>query len=342
MKTKIILVLFFVLSFSILKSQTPIDVVESTFKVGSMGEEEFYFGFAEGDQIIFSFEEEKGKELKEIEIVEYPSSSKFMDYKTAKIDAKVININATGVYKFRFANSAVTGRICKYKIQRVPMSENSKNFNTSVYWKVVNDTSYVDVQEKYLIKTDTTFSEFYKSSPQISSQNAINGNDNKQVVDFTIPDNTVSWSFYIGTGNEGKQELERAKSEFLKSAKTVASSIPGYGPMAVLALTGFSYMNQVQGEDNVKYWFLSDVNSVAAFQNNLTFQTYKKGDVVNEACQMKNPLKGKVYLALLNDNTFEPIVLTILATAVIVNEQWGVRTVKKMNINSYKVPYMKN
>jgi hypothetical protein len=45
-----------------------------------------YYGFAEGDQMIFSFEELK--ELKESEIIEMPTSSKFMDYKSIKFTNK--------------------------------------------------------------------------------------------------------------------------------------------------------------------------------------------------------------------------------------------------------------
>src|SRR5688572_20833780 len=101
---------------------SPIAVAENTLKVGRLGEETFYYGFAEGDQMIFSFEEVNGKELKEIEIVELPSSSKFMDYKSSKIQNKTITINRTGIYKFRFANSAISGRICRFKIQRIPRS----------------------------------------------------------------------------------------------------------------------------------------------------------------------------------------------------------------------------
>ena len=328
-------------SFRIIEP-TPIDIAESTLKVGALAEEVFYYGFAEGDLLIFNFEEVNGKELKEIEIVELPSSSKFMDYKTKKIENKTLNITRTGIYKFRFSNSAISGRICKFKIQRVPASETTKAFNTSVYWKTIYDTTYTTEQEKYLIKTDTTFSDFYSSNPQISSTNALNGNNNYQVIDFVLPDNTVSWSFYIGTGQEGKEEYEKSRESFMHNTASTVSKIPGYGAMAALALTGVSYFGKVQGADNVKYWFLSDANSVALFQSGQTFQQYKKGDVLNEASQMKSPLKGKVYLALLNDNTIDPIVVTIKATAVIVNQQWGTRPIQKMHVGSHQEAYLKN
>ena len=300
MRHTILLTLVLALSISAIFGRTHIDVAETTVKVAALSEEIFYYGFAEGDQLVFNFEEVNGKELKELEIIELPSSSKFMDYKTKKIENKTINITRTGIYKFRLSNSTIGGRICKCKIQRIPVNDAAKNFNTSVYWKTVYDTTYTTEQEKYLIKTDTSFSDFYSSNPQISSQNALNGNAHYQIVDFVIPENTVSWSFYIGTGKEGKEEYEKSRENFMQNASSIVSKVPGYGPMAALALTGVSYFSKVQGEDNVKYWFLSDANNVAAFQSNQSFNQYKKGDVINEASQMKSPLNGKVYLALLS------------------------------------------
>ena len=80
------------LSVVVSYGQKTVDVAESSIKVGIKAEEEVYFGFAEGDKLIFSFEEANGKEMKEVEIVEMPSSSKFLEFKTSKIDSKTINV----------------------------------------------------------------------------------------------------------------------------------------------------------------------------------------------------------------------------------------------------------
>ncbi|OAQ41959.1 hypothetical protein A5893_02240 [Pedobacter psychrophilus] len=326
-----------------LLGQTVVDITETTLKVDGLGGEEIlYYGFSEGDQLIFNFQEVNGKELKEIEIIELPTSSKFMDYKSTKIENKTLNITRTGIYKFRLLNNAIGGRICKVKIQRIPASEETKNFNSSVYWRTVQDTIYIPTLEKYLVKSDTTAQEIYSSNPQISSTNAINGNKNSQVIDFMLPANTISWSFYIGTGSEGKSEYDNARINFTQNAASSISKMPGYGPMAALALTGVSYFNKVQGEDNVKYWFLSDANSVALFNAGQTFMQYKRGDVVNEASQMKSPLKGKVYLALLNDNTVDPIKVTIKVAVVQVTQIWNTRTIQVMKVTNRQFAYLKN
>jgi hypothetical protein len=338
-----LLVLFGITFSSHLFAQSTIDVSETTLKIGGLGGEEvFYYGFAEGDQLIFSFQEVNGKELKEVEIIELPSSSKFMDYKASKIENKIINVARSGIYKFRLLNSAVSGRICKVKIQRIPSSEATKNFNTSVYWRTVQDTTYTPTQEKYLVKSDTIAQEIYSSTPQISSMNALNGNRNFQIVDFLLPENTISWSFYIGTGNEGKAEYEKARTSFTQSAAATVSKIPGYGPLAALALTGVSYFSKVQGEDNVKYWFLSDVKSVEQFYAGQSFMQYKQGDVITEASQMKFPLQGKIHLALWNDNTIDPIQVTIKVAVIQVIQQWDTRIIQVMKVTNRQVPYLKD
>jgi len=336
----ILILLTVTLSYST-NSQTPIEVYQSTLKISSVSEEVMYYGFNEGDQVILNFEEINGKELKEIEVQEYPGISKFMDFKTTTVTNKTFQIARTGIYTFRFSNGALSGRICSIKIERIPKDESSINFNTNVYWKTVNDTTYRTIQEEYIASIDTTYSDFYSSTPQISSQNALNGNPSSQIVTIDLPNNTVAWSFYIGTGYEGKAEYERARSDFFRSAGKAAIMVPGYGPMIVLALTGVSYMNQVQGADNVKYWFLSSYEDALRFNAGETFYQYKKGDVINEASRMKSPLEGRIYLALSNDNTVDPIQVTVKASAVIVTKTYATRPKELMTVASHEEPYLK-
>lgn len=333
--------LLFSISLYSWAQQPPIEVTDNTLKVAAFGEEVFYFGFAEGDRIIFNFEEVKGKELKEIEIIEMPSSSKFMDYKTKKIENKSLDIIKTGIYKFRFANTGLGGRVCKFKIQRIPASEATKNFNCSVYWRTVYDTSYTPVQEKFLVSSDTSIVNIVDQISKVSSQTAMNGNSNRNIIDFDLPAGTISWSYYIGVGTEGKEAYNKATETFLKSAATVVSKISGYGAMAALALNGINYFNKTDGRDNVKYWFISDWNNVLLFNSGNSFRQYKQGDVINDAYQMKVPNQGKVYLALMNDNFREPIEVIVKATAISVRQAWDTRIIQKMNVMSRQEGYLK-
>lgn len=246
-------------------AQTPIIVAEKTLKIGTLGQQVFYYGFAQGDEMLFSFEEITGKQLKQLEITEMPTSVKFIDYKSKKIVNKKIIIAQTGVYKFSFLNSALAGRICKIIIKRIPKTSATINFNTAVYWRNSQDTSYVPTLQKVAVSSDTSVVEIYNSNTQLSSKNAVNGNKNFQIIDFILPDNTLSWSFYLGSGNQGKAEYENAKASFAKNVVKMVSKIANLDPMAALALTGVSFFNKAQGDDNVKYWVFKQHQKCSLF-----------------------------------------------------------------------------
>lgn len=322
-------------------AQSTIDVMESTIKVGALSEEVFYFGFAEGDQLIFSFQEVNKKELKELEITEWPVSSRFAEFKINKIENKKIEVPRTAIYKFRLSNTAITGRICRVHIQRIPASVSTATFNTNVYWRVLNDTTYTPAIEKYLVRIDTTITPVVDQVAKVSSQNAINGNSNVVLVDVDLPEGTTAWSYYIGVGDEGKQAFEEATETFTANAAKQVVGIPGYGVMAALAISGINFFVKVQGRNNVKYWIIPDWNNAQLFQLKQGFQAYKLGDVINDASRMSYPVEGKVFFGLMNDNLVEPIEVVVKVTAVKVVEYWSERTVNKMAVTQRTEPFLK-
>lgn len=317
-------------------------VAENTVKIDPENEQSFYYGFAKGDEIAFDMEMGNDERLNLLEIIELPTTKRFTEYNSKRIHNKKIIVNQTGIYKFRLINSSAVSQVCKLKIKRLPASRTMVDFNSSVYWRTVQDTTYTPLEEKHIEKSDTLVEDIYSGNPQLSARFAITGNNNFQVIEFTLPENTIRWSFYIGTGIQGKEVFEKARTKFTLNAASIVSKIPEYGPMAALALTGVSYFSNLQGEDNVKYWFLTDNTSVKQFINHKGFTFYKKGDVITEAAQMRSPLKGRIHLAVLNDNSFEPIQLTIRVTAVEVKQQWKTNITQEIKVTNKQEPYLKN
>ena len=135
-----------------------------------------------------------------------------------------------------------------------------------------------------------------------------------------MPKGTISWSYYIGVGNEGKKAYDNASNAFVTAGAQTVSRIPGYGVLAALALNGKNYFLATQGRDNVKYWFITDWDNVLLFKTNRSFRQYKQGDVINDAYQMQAPLSGKIYLGLYNDNLRDAIEVTVKVTAIVVTE----------------------
>lgn len=317
-----------------------IDVAESTLKVGGFGEESFYYAFVEGDQLIFNFEELNGKELKEVEIIEYPSSSKYMDYKTSKITDKTINITKTGIYKFRLSNSAMSGRVCNYIIQRIPLNESTKDFNTSVYWKTIYDTTYVNKSKQVVDKIDSSFEKSNTTITVDASQ--------KNYWTYAIPSNTKFWSYYIGVGQEAQEALKtdmKTVSKLMES-KVVSTACKAFGGTG---LEGYAlgYLTKLtiptSGED-VDYGIITDYANLQLYYSNPSIAKGLKwvSGVVADYSKISSQTEGTVYFALHNDNYFQNIDVTINCAALVVNTIYKTVYYKEMQVTSTQEPYFIN
>lgn len=336
-------ILLFVISFLPLFviSQSTIDIAESTLKVGPLAEETFYYGFAEGDQMIFNFEEINGKELKEIEIMFMPSKSIFMDYKTKKISNKTLTISETGIYKFRFTNSNIlAGRICKFKIQRIPANESSSKFNTTVYKRTVFDTTYTMSQAPVLIRSDTLVSEILSENVKVHS--TTNVNSNRTCTNFSLPRNTISWSYYIGVDQAGQQVYENASKEVVSKSSPLITSLVGSNPLGALAMGLTSYLTQLHTSSGEAInFYLIDSKDANAFQQKNQFGYYKQGKAVNSFAKYE-PMPGNLSFCFINDNTFTGVSVLLKITAVQVNQIYETKEIKRENITSQEELYLKN
>lgn len=320
-------------------SQTPIDVAENTFKVPAGGESIFYYGFAKGDTVIFNMDEVKGKDLTRVAIMVSPSSSLFLDYNTNKIENKQLIIPETGIYQFRFVNSNVfTGRICRIKLQRIPSSVSTKDFNTNVYTRMVYDTTYTDATENFLIKTDTLINEVLNQTAEVHSR--LNENGNKTITNFILPPNTIVWSYYIGVDTAGQQAYETATQQLISNATPLVSKIIGSNPLAALALGFSSYLTRIGAGESIKY-FLVPGQNVNLFLNGQGFSCYKTGTVINDFAKM-DPIKGNLSFCFENGNSITPVSVILKVTAIQASPTWGTKQVKRMNITSKEDMYLKN
>ena len=322
-------------------AQQQIEIADNSFKLKGYGESLFYYGFAQGDQLIFSLEELNGDDISQVEVTEYPSNSKFMSYKVKKIDRKVINIGQKAIYCFKIKNNHFFGRVCKLQIQRIPAATNVQLFNSSVYWRTVQDTIFTKTAKQYLVKSDTVVQTIVDKTIKITTSTPLSPHLDKELVEFNLPNGTYSWSYYIGVGNEGQKLFSKSKSGFLNTAASAASQIPAFGSMAALALYGINAFQLIQGEDNVKYVFINDSKNANLFLTGQSYKYYQQANVLSDASQMKSPLSGKVYLGLKNDNLIEAIAVKINITAVVIHQKWGLIPAEVNRVISRVEPYLK-
>lgn len=335
------------LSFKLI-GQEAIEVADLTLKIGSKDEEVLYYAFAEGDQIIFNFEETDNRELKEIEIVEYPESSKFKDYETKSVKEKKIQVFNTGIYKFRFYNSALLkGRVCKVKISRIPKSKELAFFNTGVKWVEKLDTTY-DIKTETVItgyntynrqksrrvlsSIDTSIVSVVDRTERVHSTSSLSGT-NVSWINFKLPDNynypniflpyksteTISWAYSITVGSSGETWYKNANQRAsLKTAtgyavKAGLVSTP-YTALALLAVEGLNLFSNPPQGDNINFNFISVINGV---NRDLGY-----GNSVAASGRMTEIKNGGCSLRLSNDNIMDGINVNVNIVAVQVTQTW--------------------
>ena len=319
-----------------LSGQKPVLVVESSIKVAPFSEEFFYYGFAKGDKLIFSFEEANNKELKEVEIMEMPSSSKFMEYKTKKIENRTIAIVKQGIYKFRFANSTIFPKLCKYNIQRIPASDLTKDFNTAVYTHTVNDTSYITEEESYIDRTDTVISNLQDRVVKIQAPSSTV--KNKASFNFVLPENTIAWSYYIYTDEPGKEIYEEALRKVGTSPE--ALKFANFTPLAAVTFGKESYLHKLPAGKNVIYWIVEGENA-NLFMNGAQFRYLKKETVVNDFSKM-NFIEGNLNFCFGSVNSNESVTVTVKITCYFINEVLKTRNTQRISVKPRTEMYLQN
>ena len=202
----------------------PVTIIDTSLVIHKKENSKYFCGLSEGDQLVFSAEETTGKDIDEIDISEYLTTNTF--YKEnfkSKIINKTFTITKTGIYQFDFFNKTSSDPYnCKFKIQRIPASKETKKFNTSIFYRVKCDTAFVYNTEKQLISSDTVILPVV-AGKEITIISKSTNNSNRIYIPVKIPANTISWSYYIGVGDNAenmfKQNEEKAqeRKEELKS-----------------------------------------------------------------------------------------------------------------------------
>lgn len=320
-----------------LAAQSPIIVAETNFKLPILGEEFFYFGFAEGDKLLFSFEEENGKDIKEIEIVEWPGTSRYKEFKTGNIQNKTLTVPRTGIYQFRFANNMMLQKTCRLKIQRIASSAATQNFNSTVYWRTVYDTIYRTLQQH-------TAAEGYKAVSVVLPTTYYlepNTAEGKQLVSLPIklPDFTSEWYYVFAVAND------KAKAEALKSSLQLAETL-----RKRIAETGGNNFSADSlpvptGSSNCRVYLLDQSNQ-EMFESRANFRHFKEGTRENTPAglvKIKIATFPNAYLGIKNPDTQAGIYVAVEAVAIISPDDTQQQAeTQSVSIRARKEPYLQN
>lgn len=337
MKKLITTIVFSILFILPLTAQITVNVIDTSFKLPILGEEFLFLGFAEGDQIVFNFTEQSGKDLKEVEIIEYPSTSRFKENKTSSIQNKIISVPRTGVYQFRFANTVMLQKTCNLKIQRIAASDATRNFNTTVFWRTAYDTIYRNFQpqpkpESYKTAVLLQPTSYYLEASAADSKRQIS-------LPVPIPDFTAEWYYAFATTNN-KEKAEALKSS-LQLNSTLLKKITETGGISFAP----DSLITASGSANCRIYLLDKMNH-ELFDARSNFRHFKEGTKENIPAglvKIKTANFPNAYLGIRNPNTEEGIYVVIEAVAVIAPDDTAQMAEQQtINVRARREPYLKN
>lgn len=354
MNTFLKLTLFIFFSVSAF-GQTNRSVVDLSLKLASLKSEEMYFAFAAGDRIVLTVIEEGGKEISEVEVLEYPNLKRFSERKTSGIVEKEIYVSQNTVYMFRIANNTVSRRNCKVKISRIPASSETSSFNTSVDWITVNDTTWKQESREGIIRYDTTYINNTKRgvvSKKVVEEFVLDKNqrvfswsnlkNRKSAISFSLPKNQsseneekvlVSWAYWIGVDEAGNKAWEQNSKIITGIVKGGASVF--MSPLGALAVGVVADLSVPTMGEDVEYW-LADNTNTTLFNSGKDFKFLDHGRGVAGYHKFSASQNRDFNLLLKNDNLIQGIDVNVKVTAIFELRELGNITTKEAQIKPIK------
>ncbi len=334
----IIISLLFLLNPTTSLSQAKILVAEGKVKVSGLSEENFFYGFAPGDKLIFNLHIEGGKELKEFEIIEYPSASRFKEFKVSSVQNKTITSIHESVFKFRFYNGKLGKRVCSYSIYRIPASEEFVNFNTTVEWILKTDTTWKTYTRNVVVSHDTSYIKQLKKEEVSRTINEVliidkiervhsktNSNGNRTWMHFTLPQNhetekkvtsVVAWAYWVGVGEDANAAWSENSKTVVNLAKRGAAAFAT--PLGALAIGVVAELIIPKIGEDVLY-ILTDQENKNLFMGDKNFSFWDRGKGVAGYKKILDPrmCQGTYYLCFSNDNIMQGIDANVKVSAII-------------------------
>jgi hypothetical protein len=163
----------------------------------------------------------------------------------------------------------------------------------------------------------------------------------KVTFNFTLPENTVAWSYYIYADRAGQQVYMDAVKELNANATSVLEKFPKYNPLAAVALEANSYLIRLDTGQRINYWIVENENA-ELFQSGQQFRFLKKGGkIINDFSKM-DPGDRAFHFCLHNDYKDVQVTVTVKITAILINEKLSSRSVKKMYITPRHGLHLRN
>jgi hypothetical protein len=307
-------------------------VADLSFQISPGEEKTFFYKFADGDTIIFNAAVVKGNDISEVNISKWPANLVFSLYAIRVVENKVIVVEKKGVFLFSFKNSSlINSKIYKFTLHRIPAKEEFVDFDVSVKWDTLYDTTYISVIESTLVKIDTIPEEIVNVQQKIPA-------GERSYIEVSLPAKTSYWVYWIGVGQEAVNGLQQMVSQLPEKAAILGVT----DPVTAFALGFLPQLFTLSRGLDIYYCFIKDYENLTKFLSGQDFFLFKEGGrVITDYAKMETPTKGNFYIGLSNSySLLTPKIVTIKVVAVKTLPKYEIKTVQKPEVQIKIIPKM--
>jgi hypothetical protein len=321
------------LASNLLQAQKSVILADMEFRIRNSSSEVIWFGLEKGDRIEFEVNVYDSATLRSVAFSEYEAGDIFKEINPTHISKKNIDIVHRGIYYFTLTQAGFLAgkRFGNIKVYRYPASEASQNFNTTVYWKTVTDTVWYNETEIILDHIDTISESIVMQHIVLGKRNK----DNRAVINFSIPDSTQHWSWFIVAGSDGDMTYNGLNESMSETNAIVRNQ----GLMTYIALGGKIGYTLKPGSSYVNAGF-TDSTSIA---DKFLLSGYVSDSIMKKAAVYTGSQSDTIYKPmsiLLLNNTRKKSFVFVYITAVKTKDIFISKTVEKFRIEETQVPYL--
>ena len=355
---------FFWLLGNAAQGQHYLPVTDVSFRLSPFGgEDTMFFAFASGDEVRFRIVEERGRQLSELEVFEFPNRSLFQVIGASEAIENSFVVQSEAVYGFRFKNNTLSGRRCQLIIERKPKNSAFVDFNTGVRWVNLIDTIWRQEVVQLVDKIDTLYEEIIPEDNKIMLHSRTHvsclnspASCTKSTFPMKIPPNTEHLLVHVIADEAVKSTWESLVSSQVaqQGANLMLGAMSGGASFLVQTLSSAAAANSINAISSsnspnkldiaitecsdANNWMIDQSNSFNSphaqfFGNNIVFRRYVK---------LPSKFEGDFCLCLKNNNIRRgiPVYLNVVAMRII--KSYRTEIVDSPSFSAKRVPLPMN
>ena len=331
MKKAIFLILI-VITATDVYGQSNGTLADLNFNLVAMQEVEKHYAFDKGDLVKIKVSMGKGGKLNILKFSHYNGNALFSELKVDKLSQKVV-IPEKGVYTLTMVNGPALNE-CGLKIDR--NNKNKSGLNSSVKWKMVNDTTWASGTERYVDSTVYKPVQVHRTQNfYLNSATKINGKT-RTTLPVHLPKNTVEW-YYTYSCSRDKEETNKASNAF-----NLAGELSGliFGSGGKIAGLTTSLLTAPPGGDQCDVYVVGK-NGRNQFLKKQEFlykiegsrENYKSGVV-----KVPDLNESMLYLGFRNNDLFHGIHIAVEVVAITEEKIYKTRKVRTFTVIKRRRP----